>query len=83
MHPLPTQDISKSHDSQTTQEIRNTDAGSGLHDAPCCASGIREDGSYASTMRIIDGMSGEEKENILRFQLMEARRLIREEASKS
>ncbi len=38
VHPLPTQDISESQDSQTTQEIRNTNAGSGLHDASCCAS---------------------------------------------
>jgi len=40
VRPLPTQDISESQDSQTTQEIRNTDAGSGLHDASCCASDI-------------------------------------------
>ena len=35
VHPLPTQDISESQDTQTTNEIRNTNAGSGLHDADC------------------------------------------------
>jgi hypothetical protein len=43
VRPLPTQDISESQDLQATQETRNTDAGSGLHDASCCASDYYSD----------------------------------------
>ncbi len=49
VHPLPTQDISESQDTQTTHEIRNTNAGSGLHDADCCASSFVDMGWPTST----------------------------------
>jgi len=39
---LPTQDISESQDTQTTNETHNTDAGSGLHDADCSISSFVE-----------------------------------------
>jgi hypothetical protein len=70
--------IRAGEDSQNNQ----TDGGA-LCDAPCSASSFYDGETYASVMPYQEGMSAAEKENILRFQLDEAKRLMREEAVKN
>ena len=61
----------------------NSNADRPLGGAACSASFSYDGETYASSMPYQEGMTDAEKENILRFQLAEAKRLMREEAIKN
>ena len=79
---LPKDNV-KAHIRATTDPQNNQTDGGALCDASCSASSFYDGETYASVMPYQEGMSAAEKENILRFQLDEAKRLMREEAVKN